>query len=1155
MARSLQPRVFLAGRVAVEIDGLVVDEACFPGRQSRLLFAYLVAEQGRPVPRDELAEVLWGEAAPATWDKALTGIVSKLRGLLADRGIDSANVLTGAFGCYRLELPEGTWVDVIVAANAAQVAEEALAASDLDKAKAAAALAASLLQQPFLPGEEGSWVEEKRREFVDVRGRALSALADAYLRSGNASEAAKWAEQTIALAPFRETGYRRLMEAHAAAGNRAEALRVYERCRRLLADELGTYPSPETESIYRGLLEAPAPSAAAVAALESPPSDALPLGDRDRETRSTSARLAPARVGKRRLRVVLAAAAIAAAAAVTATVVLLTRGGHDSAAAGVSADSIGVFSATGTLIAQAAVGNGPSAIAVGAGAIWSANVNDDSVSEIDPKTNASVQTVPVGKGPDGVAVGGGFVWVTNGLGGTVSKIDPRTRGVVQVIQVGNGPSGVAFGEGAVWVANATDRTVTRIDPGTGQRRVLAAGAGADGIAVGDGAVWVTSKSAGTLTRIDPRAGIVTPPVNVGHGASAVAVGPGAVWVANSLDGTVSRVDPSSNNVRWTIGVGAGPSALAVTGNGKTVWVASELAGTIWRIEGDSARRMLTTGNRPVAVATSGGTIYVAVRTSGLAHRGGVLTVLADSPFDSIDPAAAYTVDAWQALTLTNDGLVTFKREGGSEGTRLVPNLAVEIPTPRNEGKTFTFQVRRGVRYSNGEPLRPADLRRGIERSVMTYARSGAGSGFYYSSIVGYAACRKHPQGCDLSKGIVADPATNTVTFHLVGPDEDFLDKLALPSADAIPTGTPLMARLPLPATGPYMFASADVKRGARLVRNPYFREWFPAAQPDGYPDEIVWRFNVAPSMQRLIVERGSADVALDAGISDEGKGKFPPAALFSTLRTRYASQLHLNPALQTFYVFLNTRLPPFNDVRVRQAVNYAVDRNRMDELRGGPELEHPSCQVLPPSLDGYQRYCPYTIRPSADGQYTGPDLAKARRLVAASGTKGEEVTVVGIAGIFQPHGGNHLVSVLRTLGYKVRFKNFKRSAYFAAISDSRSRIQAGIMGWLQDYPSAGNFFDAQLTCRSFIPGSSANQNYAEFCNRRIDAEIAGARSLQTTDPGAASRLWSKVDRDVVDQAPWLFIQNPLSLVLVSQRVGNYQYSPQWGPLLDLLWVR
>ena len=215
------------------------------------------------MPRDELAEALWEDAPPPTWEKALSVIVSKLRGLLADAGVDGANVLTSAFGCYRLDLPEGSWVDVIVAANAAQEAEDALAAGDLEQAKTAAALAASMARQPFLPGEDGAWVEEKRRELADVRGRALSALAEACLRSGDAAEAAKWAEQAIALAPFREVGYRRLMEAHAAAGNRAEALQVYERCRRLLAEELGAYPSPETESIYRGLLEAPAPPAGA----------------------------------------------------------------------------------------------------------------------------------------------------------------------------------------------------------------------------------------------------------------------------------------------------------------------------------------------------------------------------------------------------------------------------------------------------------------------------------------------------------------------------------------------------------------------------------------------------------------------------------------------------------------------------------------------------------------------------------------------------------------------------------------------------------------------------------------------------------------------------------------------------------------------------
>ena len=163
----------------------MITEARFPGRQGRLLFAYLVVEQGRPVPRDELAEALWEDAPPATWDKALTVIASRLRGLLADSALRDTSALTGAFGCYRLDLPEGAWVDVIVATNAAREAEHALATGDLEKAKDMAAMGASLARLPFLPGDEGAWVEAKRRELTDVRARALSVLTQACLRSGD----------------------------------------------------------------------------------------------------------------------------------------------------------------------------------------------------------------------------------------------------------------------------------------------------------------------------------------------------------------------------------------------------------------------------------------------------------------------------------------------------------------------------------------------------------------------------------------------------------------------------------------------------------------------------------------------------------------------------------------------------------------------------------------------------------------------------------------------------------------------------------------------------------------------------------------------------------------------------------------------------------
>lgn len=248
-------RVSLAGRVSIDNGAVVIDEERLPGRQGRLVFAYLVIEQGRSVTRDELADVLWGETPPATWEKALGVIASKLRALLGECGLDGTKILASAFGCYRLELPEGSWVDLVAADRGVVEAAAALAAGEPEAAKALARQAAALARPTLLPGEDGAWIEAKRRDLADILGNALDCLAGACLCSGEPAEAARWAQEAIALHPFRESGYRRLMRAHADGGNGAEALRAYERCRRLLDEELGAYPSPETESIYRELLK------------------------------------------------------------------------------------------------------------------------------------------------------------------------------------------------------------------------------------------------------------------------------------------------------------------------------------------------------------------------------------------------------------------------------------------------------------------------------------------------------------------------------------------------------------------------------------------------------------------------------------------------------------------------------------------------------------------------------------------------------------------------------------------------------------------------------------------------------------------------------------------------------------------------------------
>jgi peptide/nickel transport system substrate-binding protein len=1109
-------KIFLAGRVAVEAYGVLVDEERFPGRQGRLLFAYLVAEQGRPVPRDELAEALWGEAPPATWEKALTVIASKLRGLLTECGLDGGSALTSAFGCYRLELPQGSWVDVIAAASAAKEAEAAAAAGDLQQAKAAAMQAASLARPPFLPGEEGEWVDGKRRELADVRGRALACLAEACLRLGELSEAAKWAEETIALEPYRETGYRFLMNAHAMAGNRAEALRVYERCRRLLAEELGAYPSPETESIYRELLGAASPEAGAAAAVMAP---VAVLASEPEEEAAAPTPVWPTRGD--RIPIVIGAALVLATASIVAIVEL--RGGKSSPGlTSVGANSVAVIDpTTSRLVADVLVGNGPTKIAFGEGAAWVINADDETVERIDPATSTVRQTVKVGSGPTSVVVGAGAVWVANGLDGTVSRIDPKTNTVVQKIPVGNGPSGIAVGEGSVWVVNRDDHTLSRIDPRSGKVvRTLDAGTDPVDVAVGARAVWVTNESTGKVVKIDPASTRILDTVNVGRSPRAVTAGAGAVWVANGLDGTVSRVDPSAAVVTHTIPVGEGPSGLSV-GLG-SVWVSSEFGRSISRI--DPARNVLTRsiriGGRLAGIAASPAGIFVAVRPSGGAHRGGTFTALVfGTQVDSIDPATSFDTMTSGLLSLAYDGLTSFKRVGGSEGTQLVPDLAALVPQPTNGGKSYTFRLRPGVRYSTGEPVRPEDFRRALER---TFALRGPGA-YFYLRIKGAAACVRRPARCDLSGGIVADARARTVTFHLIEPDPELLYKLALPEAFAVPRSAARQpaGRDPLPGTGPYVIAGYVPGRRLRFVRNSRFHTWSNAARPSGYPDELVFEYGVPPASQLRAVTRGVADYAYA-----------PPLEKLAPLEPRYASRVHSNARLGVWYVFLNTRLPPFDDVRVRRAVNYAVDRRAFARAAGGPLGGEPTCQILPPSFPGYRRYCPYRH-----------DLAKARRLVARAGTRGTDVVVWATRrSVFMVRP---VVSAPRALGYRAQAKV---ADYHTWDYDT---MQAGVHSWFADYPAASDFAPL-FSCRS---AGVATMNPAQFCDPAVERMIERALDLVATDPQAANGLWARIDRMVTDRAPYVPQMNPRRVEYVSVRVGNYQFNPQFGTLFDQLWVR
>lgn len=248
-------RIHLAGRLSVDVGDRRIDQGDFPGQQGRVAFALLVVERSRPVGRAELVDTLWTGEAPSSCDTALNAIMSKLRALLTRAGLDGSSTLTSSSGCYELRLPPNAWVDLEAAADAIHEAETALRAGDAAAAYGPSAVAHHIARRPLLPGADGPWLDARRQRLRNILLRALECRARVYLCNGEHSLAIQAAQELVALEPLRESGHRLLIGALSDSGNSAEALRAYERCRRLIAEELGVDPSRQTKAVYERVLE------------------------------------------------------------------------------------------------------------------------------------------------------------------------------------------------------------------------------------------------------------------------------------------------------------------------------------------------------------------------------------------------------------------------------------------------------------------------------------------------------------------------------------------------------------------------------------------------------------------------------------------------------------------------------------------------------------------------------------------------------------------------------------------------------------------------------------------------------------------------------------------------------------------------------------
>ncbi len=1059
----------------------------------------LLVHANSVVARGTLIDGVWGERAPPSAGHTLDDYLSRLR-----KELGSDRITTRSPG-YVLRVEPGE-LDLAEFESLVQrgrgCSADGRPRDAADALQAALALwrgpaLADVLDAPFAHGEAV--------RLDDQRLAAREDLYEAALACGRSAEIVGELERLVAEEPLRERPLRLLMLALYRSGRQAAALDAFRTAQVRLAGELGLDPGTQLRKLEHQILtQDPALDGPAAADVGHP---------------------APVHARSRRRLVTAGLAVVLAACAAIALVV--TRGGKDpSRAAAATTQIVSLSSRSGALAAAIAVPGAPAAIAAQAGSLWLADPNAGSIVHVDAASQAIVGRVAVGGSPGVLAFGGGFVWAASVPGDEVARIDPQTETRTQTIPLGGARvTALAFGLGGLWIADATGNSLIELDPKTGDiRRTVRLHLRPSALAIGKRTIWVADYETNSIAEVDVRSGDPLQTVHVGSGPASLVVADEAIWVANSLDSTVSKVDPASGSVLATIPVGSGPTALAVAG--ASIWVANHYSGTLSRIDRqrNAVTRTVPLSGRPTALATLAGRLWAGTKSQSQ-RRGGTLTLLHTRPL-SIDPALQLDIPPLQTEGLTRDGLLTFNKVAGPAGTQVVPDLALSVPAPTDGGTTYTFRLRAGIRYSNGQPVRASDFRRAIERVFRLRSEGSA----YFEGIVGATTCADTTTRCDLSRGIATDDVAHTVTFHLRAPDPSFLFALCSSLATPVPLGTPFHAIgfRPIPGTGPYKIASAS-RIGIHYVRNPYFREWSHAAQPDGNPDRIVWRFGLSAAHEVREIEQGHADWMAD-GV---------PGALLPEIETRFAGQFHSFTNTETDFLQINTTRPPFTDRRVRQALNLAVDRRVIARLYGGPAVASPTCQVLPPGLLGYRAYCPYTRAPDSRNIWTAPDFARARRLVAASGTQRARVTVWGWTddATMSPDISRHTAAVLRRLGYRATARLISHSAFDRLPPSVLESVQIIPTAWLD--ASAYNFFAVWLSC-----GGAGDHGY--FCIPRIDRKVQAAQALAATNPRAAAALWTAIDREIVDRAAWVPLVNPRASEFVSARIRNYQHHPLWG---------
>jgi peptide/nickel transport system substrate-binding protein len=491
-------------------------------------------------------------------------------------------------------------------------------------------------------------------------------------------------------------------------------------------------------------------------------------------------------------------------------------------------------------------------------------------------------------------------------------------------------------------------------------------------------------------------------------------------------------------------------------------------------------------------------------------QGGELVFAATSFPDHLDPQLSSSVEAWQAEYNTYIPLLTFSHATGQEGSAVVPGLAKDVPTLSPDGKTYTLALQQGLKYSDGSAVMASDFQSTMQR---LFDLNAAGSRLF-AGIRGAAAYASGK--AQTISGIQTDDATGAITIRLGSPDGQFASKLASPLAAMVPPSTPTKDQTsdPPPATGPYVISSSQPPHRFVLERNPV---WANTNQglihdvPTPHADRITQNVVKSLSSEVTQVERNRADFMVDP----------PPENRLLELEWKYPNRFRKEITLSTYYFWMNTARPPFDDLKVRQAVNYAIDPAVLERIYGA--LMTPTQQVLPPGMPGYAKFTLYAN-----------DLGTARQLIREASPSDKKVTVRTDDQRPDERAGLYLRSVLRKLGFQADLKVVNRKAYYRTVGNAKTpNLDAGFASWTPQLPRPNDFFGTLLSGDAIR--RTGNSNLAQFDDPAVNQEIArlAAQPLDST----AEDAYKALDQRVMEQAPWAPFGNREVATVTSDQIN------------------